>query len=97
MEAINRAWFLALNAPAGLDGLALSAALAACRGPIFLVGLLYAIAWVQGATAQRTVLLGRAVAEAEGIDAVFQEAAFAHRRIDLTEKVLKALADHAYT
>lgn len=35
----------------------------------------------------------RAIAEKEGFDVIFQEAAFFNPRIDITEKVIKALAD----
>ena len=34
----------------------------------------------------------RRVAEQENLDAVFQEAAFANPRIDITEKVIKAIS-----
>jgi outer membrane protein len=35
----------------------------------------------------------KAIAEKEGLDAVFQDAAYANPKLDLTDKVLKALAD----
>lgn len=35
----------------------------------------------------------RAIAEKEGFDVIFQEAAYFNPRIDITEKVIKALAD----
>jgi outer membrane protein len=35
----------------------------------------------------------RAIAEKEGFDVIFQEAAFFNPRVDITEKVIKALAD----
>jgi len=35
----------------------------------------------------------KVIAEKEGLDAVFQDAAYANPKLDLTDKVLKALAE----
>jgi outer membrane protein len=37
----------------------------------------------------------KSVAEKEGYDVIFQEAAYANPKIDITDKVLKAMADGA--
>lgn len=42
---------------------------------------------------QATNRVLKAIAEKEGYDAIFQDAAYANPKLDLTDKVLKALAD----
>ena len=45
------------------------------------------------AVLERSSKAMRAIAEAEKYDIIFQEAAYANPRIDITDKVIKALAD----
>ena len=46
------------------------------------------------AVLERSSKAMRAIAEAEKYDIIFQEAAYANPRIDITDKVIKALADN---